>query len=121
MLNSTDLKDKSSKTTESPKKISTVRDRPVKSVFKAITWRVIASGTTWVLAWFFFKNDPLAVQKASGIALAESVLKIILYFLHERLWNTVRWGRMRVIIRRNSIIRRKIVKKIMLTSKNETD
>ncbi|MCL3781684.1 DUF2061 domain-containing protein [Prolixibacteraceae bacterium JC049] len=121
MLNSTDLKNQSPNTTDPPKKISTVRDRPVKSIFKAITWRVIASATTWVLAWLFFQNDPLAVEKASGIALAESVLKIILYFLHERLWNTVRWGRMRVIIRRNSIIRRKIIKKIMLSSKSETD
>ncbi|TKG89052.1 DUF2061 domain-containing protein [Puteibacter caeruleilacunae] len=102
---------------DTPKDISTVRDRPVKSIFKAITWRVIASGTTWVLAWVFFQDDPYAIEKASGIAAIESVLKIVLFFLHERAWNTVRWGRMRVIIRRNSMIRRKIIKRIILSRK----
>lgn len=122
MLNSTKLNTETQEQqTAKAKKISTVRDRPMKSVIKAITWRVIASGTTWVLAWSFFHNDPQAIEKASGIAAVESILKMVLYFWHERLWNTVRWGRMRVIIRRNSIIRRKIVKRIMLSSRNEID
>src|SRR6056297_714675 len=93
------------------KRISTVRDRPVKSIAKAITWRVIASATTFALAMLFFGDDPHAAQKATGVAVVESGIKMLLYFLHERAWTSVRWGRMRVIIRRNSMIRRKIVKR----------
>ena len=96
------------------KRISTARDRPVKSIAKAITWRVIASATTFALAMLFFGDDPYAAQKATGVAVAESGIKMLLYFLHERAWTSVRWGRMRVIIRRNSMIRRKIVKRIIL-------
>ncbi|MFP4664986.1 MAG: DUF2061 domain-containing protein [Bacteroidales bacterium] len=102
------------KANEKEKRISTVRDRPVKSIAKAITWRIIASATTFTLAMLFFGDDPYAAQKATGVAVAESGIKMFLYFLHERAWTSVRWGRMRVIIRRNSMIRRKIVKRIKL-------
>ncbi len=95
-------------------RISTVRDRPLKSIVKAITWRIIASATTFTLALLFFGNDRYALEKATGIALTEAVIKMILYYLHERAWTSISWGRMRVIIRRNSMIRRKIVKRIML-------
>lgn len=41
------------KARQKEQRISTVRDRPLKSVLKAITWRVIASGTTFALAMLF--------------------------------------------------------------------
>ncbi|MDA3892101.1 MAG: DUF2061 domain-containing protein [Salinivirgaceae bacterium] len=82
-------------------KIKVSRDRPIKSIVKTITWRIIASATTFGLAMFFFGSDPNAAQKATGVALAESVIKMILYFFHERAWAQLRWGRMMVIIRRN--------------------
>lgn len=108
------------KANQKAKRISTVRDRPVKSIIKAVTWRIIASGTTFGLAMLFFGDDPYAAQKATGVAVAESAIKLLLYFLHERAWTTVRWGRMRVIIRRNSMIRRKIVKRIKLNTFGKT-
>ncbi|MEA1873169.1 MAG: DUF2061 domain-containing protein [Bacteroidota bacterium] len=104
------------KAKQKAERISTVRDRPVKSVLKAITWRIIASATTFALAMIFFGTDPNALEKATGVAVAESGIKMLLYFLHERAWTSIRWGKMRVIIRRNSMIRRKIIKRIKLTS-----
>ncbi len=115
------MEEKETQEGQKQKKISTVRDRPLKSISKAITWRIIASVTTFFLALFFFQEDPYAAEKATGVAATEIVLKMLLYYLHERLWNTVRWGRMRVIIRRNSIIRRRIVKRIKLSTQNNTD
>lgn len=94
------------------KNIVAVRDRPIKSILKAISWRIIASTTTFFLAYMFFSDDPKATEKATGVALAEASVKILLFFFHERAWTSVRWGRMKVIIRRNSILRRKIVKRI---------
>jgi len=55
-------------------------------VAKAITWRVLASATTFIIAWFFFREDPNAIEKATGIALAESVIKLLFYYFHERFW-----------------------------------
>ena len=37
------------------------------------------------------------------VTVSEEVFtKMILYFLHERFWTVIRWGRMMVIIRRNT-------------------
>ena len=50
-------------------------DKPIKSIVKTITWRVIASATTFALALLFFRSDDNAIQKATGVAIAESVIK----------------------------------------------
>lgn len=103
------------------KKISTVRDRPMKSIAKTITWRVIASVTTFLIARYIFSSDPAATEKATIVACAEACIKMVLYFFHERAWNAVRWGRMRVIFRRYNIFKRKVVKKIIIPIEDNND
>ncbi|QHI35462.1 hypothetical protein IMCC3317_08080 [Kordia antarctica] len=61
-------------------------------IVKTITWRILASITTFLLAILFFKEDSHAVEKALGIALTESVLKMILYYYHERFWYKSNFG-----------------------------
>ena len=46
-------------------------------IAKTITWRVLASATTFVLALLFFGDDESAVEKATGIAIVESIIKMI--------------------------------------------
>lgn len=58
----------------------------IRHLAKAVTWRIIASVTTFLLAWFFFQDDAQAIQKATSVAIAESVLKMGLYYFHERAW-----------------------------------
>lgn len=103
------------------RKISTVRDRPMKSIAKTITWRVIASVTTFLIARYIFSSDPAATEKATIVACAEAMIKMVLYFFHERAWNAVRWGRMRVIIRRYNIFRRKVVKRTYIPVEDNND
>ena len=55
-------------------------------IAKAITWRIIASLTTFVIARWFFSEDPDATQKATFVALSESVVKMVFYYFHERAW-----------------------------------
>lgn len=54
----------------------------IRSLKKAISWRVIASVTTMIIAYLFTGS----IEIALGIGAIESVLKIGLYYLHERLW-----------------------------------
>lgn len=61
-------------------------------IAKTITWRVIASLTTFTLALLFFRDDPNATEKATGIAIIESILKMILYYFHERAWYKSNFG-----------------------------
>jgi len=104
-----------SKKKEEIKELSEVRDRPMKSIAKAITWRVIASCTTFLLTYYIFIDDPYATQKATGVASAEAVIKMVLYFFHERAWNTVKWGKMRVYLRKYNIYRYKVLKRIKIS------
>jgi len=104
---------------EKPKKIKVTRDRPVKSLAKAISWRIVGSLDTFILSFFLIKfinpeAEHIAVKTASSIAIVEVVTKIILYYLHERAWNHIRWGRMLVVIRRNTRWTRRSVEKTIL-------
>lgn len=61
-------------------------------ILKTITWRIIASTTTFIIAYFFFRDDPYATEKATGVALTESVIKMGLYYFHERAWYKSNFG-----------------------------
>ena len=63
-----------------------------RSAVKAVTWRVIGTLDTFLLSWFITK-EPVT---AGAIASVEVVTKTILYYLHERGWDKVNWGRKNV-------------------------
>ncbi|MEA2019879.1 MAG: adenylyl-sulfate kinase [Campylobacterota bacterium] len=63
-----------------------------RSIAKGISWRLIATGTTIIIVYVFFGRLDLAI--AAG--LIESVLKVGLYWAHERAWFKVRWGKKRI-------------------------
>jgi len=82
-----------------PEEIETiVRDRPIKSLIKAISWRMVGSIDTMVVSYFITHKLVMAIS----IGGVEVFTKIGLYYLHERAWAQLRWGRMMVKIRRNS-------------------
>lgn len=64
-------------------------ERPKRSFAKTISWRVIATLTTMTIVYFLTGEIALSFA-AGGIDVS---VKIILYFLHERAWNRVTWGR----------------------------
>jgi len=63
-----------------------------RSIVKGVTWRVVATTTTMIIVYVFFGRLDLAI--ATG--LIESVLKIGLFWLHEKAWFKVRWGKKRI-------------------------
>ena len=64
------------------KKNKTEKTKKFKSLKKAVSWRVVASVTTMIIAYLFIGS----IEIALGIGAIESLLKIGLYYLHERLW-----------------------------------
>jgi uncharacterized membrane protein len=62
------------------------------SVGKALTWRFLASLDTTFLAWLVTGNIIAAVS----IGGVEIFTKLFFYYVHERLWSRVSWGRMRI-------------------------
>lgn len=57
-----------------------------RSLAKALTWRVTATLTTALIAYFVTGEVKTAVL-IGGI---EFVLKFIIYYCHERVWNLLR-------------------------------
>jgi uncharacterized membrane protein len=67
-------------------------DSRARHIAKTVTWRVIASLTTFLLALFFFQDDPDATAKATWVATTEAFLKMALYYGHERMWYKIDFG-----------------------------
>jgi len=61
----------------------------VRSMMKAISWRIVATLTT-ILLVFAFTGDLVV---SGGVGLTELLTKIFIYYAHERLWNALSFGR----------------------------
>jgi uncharacterized membrane protein len=66
-----------------------MKDSHSRSLIKGITWRTIGTMDTMLLAFLITGNFIFAIK----IGLTEVVTKVVLYYLHERTWNIVPWGR----------------------------
>lgn len=99
------------------------KDSPTRSLLKAISWRLIASGATFIISYVIFrqfteKSDSEVLETAGLITSIEMATKLILYYLHERMWTNIIWGKYwrrqqaRRRVRRINKIRRKKNEKI---------
>jgi len=60
-----------------------------RSVLKAVTWRTLGTLDTFAISWFLTGK----VEVAGLIAALEVITKIGWYYLHERVWASIEWGR----------------------------
>ncbi|MBT3301861.1 MAG: DUF2061 domain-containing protein [Bacteroidetes bacterium] len=110
-------------------KIRTYQESHWRSIVKAVTWRVVATLTTFFITYYVFmartKADLLegiehdllelarkqarqnafedAVSFAGIVAVFELVIKLVLYYFHERIWQSVNVGWIRKHNRRRKI------------------
>lgn len=61
---------------------------PKRSGMKALTWRIIATLDTFLIALLITK-EPVIAASIIGI---EIVTKFGLYYFHERAWSLSEWG-----------------------------
>lgn len=64
------------------------RETHSRSLIKGISWRILGSIDTFVLSWFFTSS----AKAAGAIAGTEVITKVLLYYFHERVWASVKWG-----------------------------
>lgn len=64
-------------------------DTGVRSLAKAVSWRITGSIDTFIISWIITGQALIA----SGIAFTELLTKVVLYWLHERVWNRIQWGK----------------------------
>ena len=80
------LDKKATKTTFDDDKKS---EKPIRSIAKALSWRVVGTLDTLLISYLLTGKMALA----ASIASIDFLTKMVLYFFHERLWNMVKWGK----------------------------
>ena len=68
------------------------KETNTRSIVKGVSWRIIATSTTIIIVYVFFGRLDLAI--AAG--LIETVIKVALYWLHERVWFKIHWGKKKI-------------------------
>lgn len=64
-------------------------DTTRRSLVKTLSWRITGSGATFLISYIIAGNFAIA----GTIAMVQLISNTVLYFLHERLWNIISWGR----------------------------
>jgi len=64
-------------------------ESPKRSVVKSISWRIVGTLDTILISWAVTGT----LKMAFSIGLVELVTKMVLYFFHERIWNSIKWGK----------------------------
>lgn len=60
-----------------------------RSLSKTISWRIIIVITDFILIYLLTGR----VELAAGFAGIKFIIAAIIYFLHERVWNSINWGK----------------------------
>jgi len=64
-------------------------EKPLRSVVKSVSWRIVGTIDTVVISWVITGK----INTALSIGAIELITKMLLYFCHERIWNTIKWGK----------------------------
>ena len=64
-------------------------EKPTRSIVKSISWRIIGTIDTILISWLVTGEATVAFSIGS----IELLTKMLLYFFHERIWNTIKWGK----------------------------
>ena len=65
-----------------------MKETQKRSVVKALTYRLWQSINTFIISLVITGKLDLA----AAIVSVEVVVKIVIYFFHERIWSKIRWG-----------------------------
>ncbi|MBC8313010.1 MAG: DUF2061 domain-containing protein [Candidatus Cloacimonetes bacterium] len=69
-----------------------MKEKHKRTVAKTISFRIVASLLTILIVFTFTKNATISI----GIGIVEAISKMIFYYIHERIWDKVNWGKLNV-------------------------
>lgn len=58
----------------------------MRTLIKTLTWRVVGSTSTFLIAYVV--TGQLVIS--SGIAVAQMIINTVLYYIHEIIWNRIK-------------------------------
>lgn len=63
----------------------------IRSIVKALTWRLGGTVVTFLVAWCILGH----IRDAIEIGFLDTLVKFGAYYAHERVWGKITWGRPR--------------------------
>lgn len=69
-----------------------MKESHVRSVIKAVSWRIFATLITMLITFLITQKISFAMY----VGLFEFTSKILLFYLHERIWGFIPYGRVRL-------------------------
>ena len=67
---------------------SKLKDTNRRHFLKSITWRVVGTTDTIIIAWLFLDN----VSASLNFGFYDTSLKLVLYYIHEKIWYRIDFG-----------------------------
>lgn len=64
-------------------------EHPKRSLLKSLSWRIFSFLLTVIIIYLYTKN----IKQSIGVGAGIDIVKMVLYYVHERLWNRVSYGR----------------------------
>lgn len=77
---------------------NTFKESPLRSVLKAVTYRIVGTLTTGLLAYAITGNFRVSLT----LVAVEPLVKTLVYYAHERIWQQVPRGTVRKLLRSES-------------------
>ena len=78
-------------------KVSDRADKPIKSIMKSVSWRIVGTIDTMIISYFITGRVTVAISIGS----VEVITKTILYYFHERLWAHIHKIKLNILIKTN--------------------
>lgn len=66
-----------------------MKEGHLRSIIKSISWRIVGTFDTIVLSYIITGQLKMAIT----IGGVELLTKILFYYLHERIWDKIKWGK----------------------------
>jgi len=61
----------------------------LRSTVKTISWRLTGTLLTFLISWVILGD----IATSSAIAFIQLTFNTVAYYMHERLWNLILWGK----------------------------
>ena len=62
-------------------------DSTKRSLVKTLTWRITGSTATFLISYIIAGDFTIA----GSIAIIQLTMNTLLYYIHERIWNKIKW------------------------------
>ena len=66
-----------------------VSDTKLRSISKTISWRLTGTLCTFIVSWLILGD----LITSGTIAVIQLTFNTVVFYIHERLWNFVKWGK----------------------------